>query len=326
MSKLKVLLLAANPSTTAPLRLAAEAREIQERVDLATARRQQGQGPSQNATQLQLIHRAALRLVDLMREIQLENPAILHFSGHGASDGSLYLEDSAGQPMELRPEDLCELLHEFAGTVRCVFMNACFTQELAENACRAVDCFIGMSGPMDDAAALSFSSAFYQNLALGSSVGRAFNLARLELGALQPLAREVPQLLCREGVSATQLMLTAADANSNSNSNSNSGPTAEVSAKQAPAAPDWLTALDATVQQGKPTTSGMRRAINQALQSDGLLKAFLLAHYPKLLRLMGDDMNRTAKLNLVLTYLRPEQYAALRQNLLDFWTANQDEI
>lgn len=312
MRPLKVLLLAANPSPTAPLRLAAETREIQERVDLAVARRgQKGQAPE--AVRLELVHLGAVRLTDLMREVQAQTPVILHFSGHGASDGSLYLEDSAGQAVELRPEDFCELLHELAGTVRCVFLNACFTQALAESACRAVDCFIGMSGPIQDSAALSFSSAFYQNLALGSSVGRAFNLARLELGALQPLARDIPQLLCREGVDPAQLMLTPAQA--------------PVSTRGSASAPEWLVALDAAAPLSEQlTTVAMRRALNKALPSDEVLKAFLLAHYPKLARLMGNDMNRIAKVNLVFSYVQPEAYPALRQNLVDFCAASQDEI
>lgn len=340
MDKLKVLMLAANPTTTPPLSLAAEARDIQERVDLAERRRQkQGGGhPAaaqlQPAAQLQIEHRAAARIGDVMREIQLEMPAILHFSGHGASDGSLYLEDSAGQAVELRPEDFCELLHEFSGTVRCVFLNACFTEELAENARRAVDCFIGMSGPIDDTAALTFSSAFYQNLALGSSVGRAFNLARLEMSVLKPRERDIPQLFCRDGIDPAKLMLTSAE---REQPQSAARPELKAPRPEAPIAPkpearsseqpEWLVALDEGEQkQGKLSTALLRRAINAALPTDSLLKAFLLTYHPKLLQLTGDDMSRTAKLNLVLTHLRPDSYPAFRQELLDFWTENQAEL
>lgn len=328
MDKLKVLMLAANPTTTPPLGLAAEARDIQERVDLAERRRQkQGSGQAA-AAQLQIEHRAAARIGDLMREIQLVMPAILHFSGHGASDGSLYLEDSVGQAVELRPEDFCELLHEFSSTVRCVFLNACFTEELAENARRAVDCFIGMSGPIDDTAALTFSSAFYQNLALGSSVGRAFNLARLEMSVLKPRERDIPQLFCRDGIDPTKLMLTAAE---REQPQSVPRPELKPEIKTAPkpetgggAQPEWLVALDdGERKQGKLSTALLRRAINAALPTDSLLKAFLLTYHPKLLQLTGDDMSRTAKLNLVLTHLRPESYPAFRQELFDFWTENQ---
>ena len=57
-------------------------------------------------------------------------PAFVHFSGHGASSGSICVEDEAGNSIELEPEALFEASGSY---VECVLLNACFSERQARS-------------------------------------------------------------------------------------------------------------------------------------------------------------------------------------------------
>ena len=81
-----ILILAANPKNSSPLRLDEEMREISE-----------GLRRSQKRDQFKLEQRWAVRTSDLRRALLDTEPQIVHFCGHGSGDEGLVIEDEAGK-------------------------------------------------------------------------------------------------------------------------------------------------------------------------------------------------------------------------------------
>ena len=90
-----ILVLAANPLDTERLRLDAEVRAIDEQL-------RQGEGDDGFVLHQQW----AVRSGDLIDALLRHRPAILHFAGHGAADGSLIVEESNGRATALPPDAL----------------------------------------------------------------------------------------------------------------------------------------------------------------------------------------------------------------------------
>ena len=76
-----ILILAANPKHTAPLRLDEEIRDIQEGLNRAASR-----------DEFRLVYRLAVRPRDIQRALLETRPQIVHFSGHGEGQNGLVLE------------------------------------------------------------------------------------------------------------------------------------------------------------------------------------------------------------------------------------------
>lgn len=115
MKAKKILFLAANPKTTSRLRLDEEVREIEE-----------GLKRSRQREQFILEQKWAVRSRDMRRAMLEVKPDIVHFSGHGAEDKRLILEDDSGKPQFVTPEALAGLFELFADRVECVVLNACY--------------------------------------------------------------------------------------------------------------------------------------------------------------------------------------------------------
>ncbi len=183
-----ILLLAADPSDLARLRLAAEFREIQEKLRLAAYR-----------DRFPLHQRMALRPADLSQALLDLQPEIVHFSGHGNGAEGLYLEDDRGQGKLVTGEALGALFRTFADRTRAVILNACFTEPQAEAIAEHIDFVIGTRREIGDDTAIAFSLGFYQALGAGRSIEDAFNLGRTQI-QLQGLGEHlVPILLKKPG-------------------------------------------------------------------------------------------------------------------------------
>jgi len=108
-------------------------------------------------------------------------PHIVHFSGHGSTQGEIVLEDAKGRPVTAPAAVLSDLFRILKDNVRCVILNACWSQTQAEGIAAEIDCVIGMAREIDDDDALSFAGGFYRALGYGRSVAEAFDLGRNEL-------------------------------------------------------------------------------------------------------------------------------------------------
>ena len=150
MSKEKVLILAAIPDG---LRLDKEIREIEEAIKRAVKR-----------DLFEIKIRTAVRPQDIRRAIAEERPQIVHFCGHGMSDGSLVLEDDSGNNKPVPSEGLAALFKLHANYVQCVLLNACYSEKSAVAISQHINYTIGMNQPIGDKAAIAFAQGFYDGL------------------------------------------------------------------------------------------------------------------------------------------------------------------
>lgn len=196
-----VLFLAANPLATAQLRLGAEARTIAERLR---------ESPAGKRVQLEQLH--ATRYRDLSLYLLEKRPQLLHFAGHGERGGELVFERDDGRAETLGTEMVADLFGILGGNLRCVLLNACWSEAQARAIGRHVDFVVGMNQPVPDAAALRFAAGFYRGLGFGRSVQTCFELGRNEMAAGSADAEgmaAIPQLLVRPGADAAASLLAA---------------------------------------------------------------------------------------------------------------------
>ncbi|NJM23980.1 MAG: CHAT domain-containing protein, partial [Richelia sp. SM1_7_0] len=175
---IKILLLAANPVNTSQLRLGEEARSIQEELERAKYR-----------DRFELISKWAVRVNDLSRALLEHKPQIVHFSGHGQGKPivqtqqsasvheGLVLEDEMGQVKLVSGEALAGLFQLFQNDVKCVVLNACYSQVQANAIHQHIDCVVGMNKAIGDRAAIAFATEFYKALATGYSLNFAYQFA-----------------------------------------------------------------------------------------------------------------------------------------------------
>lgn len=164
----KVLFLSANPSSS-PLHIDEEMREVKQAIRKSSGNHQ-----------MTIVRAPSARPQDLLDEILRERPQIVHFSGHGFTDGLYFIGDNM-KPKLVSGEAIMEVFKLFKEVVACVVLNACYAQDQAEAIRKYIPHVIGSSGKLNDAAAIQFSRNFYQALADGRDFQFAFEFARISL-------------------------------------------------------------------------------------------------------------------------------------------------
>jgi hypothetical protein len=159
----KILILAANPKGTTPLRLDEEVREIDAGLQRASHR-----------DQFALEQKWAVRPRDIQRAMLDINPSIIHFSGHGTGDEGLVFEDEAGGAKLVDSEALAGLFELFASQIECVVLNGCYSEIQATVIAQHINYVIGMSKAIGDKAAIEFAVGFYDALGAGKPVEFAY--------------------------------------------------------------------------------------------------------------------------------------------------------
>ncbi len=168
--------------------------QAQERLRIEQEMREIKYAISESRRFFDLHEENGVRLQDFSRHLLRYRPVLLHFSGRAADEGELVLEKYAsldalysGGMHLITGEDFIDfptiagMLAEYRETLRCVVLNASYTEPLAEAICKHIDCAIGLRGYVNDWLAIRFSSVFYQALAYGESVGLAFRKARSDV-------------------------------------------------------------------------------------------------------------------------------------------------
>ena len=197
-SHMKILLLAANPLASPRLTIDEEVRAIENKVCSSKLR---------DAVQFRT--RWATRPGDLQQALLEEDPAVVHFSGHGGGTLGLVLHSEDGTDESLvSSAAVAQLFAVLKGNIRLVVLNACYSEEQARAIVEKIDFVVGMAVSIGDDAAVVFAAAFYRGLAYGKSVQTAFDLGlnQLQLMGLKE-DEDVPVLLIREGVDATAATL-----------------------------------------------------------------------------------------------------------------------
>lgn len=195
-SELVVLVASANPYDTTALALDEEVREITAGVRAT---------PGREVVTLRSAW--AMRPQDLLRELNEQHPAVLHFSGHGLADGRLIFADADGAMQPVSGEAIAAAIASAGESVRVVVLNACFSAQLAKALTEDIEVAVGMDRPVGDRAARVFAQAFYSALGYGASVGRAFDQAVAALMLEGIDEHMTPQLLAREDVDPYELVL-----------------------------------------------------------------------------------------------------------------------
>lgn len=194
--KLRILFLAANPITTGRLRLDEEIREIDNRLLVAKYRER-----------FDIKQAWAVRHRDLSQALQRYEPHIVHFSGHGSTDGAIVIEDDQGNAHPVPGTSLARLFRVFKDHVRCVVLNACWSAEQANAIVSEIDVVIGMKQSIGDKAAINFASGFYQALGYGQNIKNAFELGCIEIDLALLGEDSTPKINFKEGINVDQLYL-----------------------------------------------------------------------------------------------------------------------
>ena len=204
----KILFLAANPKNSTPLRLDEELREIDEGFRRATHR-----------DQFELKQKWAVRPGDLQQAFHDVHPKIVHFSGHGlGTEGDepsaqgmrdigvspetalepegLVFENDTGQIKLVDTKAIADLFGLFANQIKCVVLNACYSQKQAEAIAQHIPYVIGMNRAVGDKAARVFAVGFYEALGAGRDIEIAFKLACNRI-ALEGIPEDLTPVLKR---------------------------------------------------------------------------------------------------------------------------------
>jgi hypothetical protein len=183
-SLIKILFLAANPSDTTRLRLDEESRAI----DLALRQ-------TEFRDRFDIKQHWAIRVADLQGYLLRHRPDIVHFSGHGSESGEIIVEDHEGNRRPISSRALSGLFSILKDNIRCVVLNACYSESQAHAIADHIECVVGMSESISDSAAISFAAAFYQALGFGRDVKTAFELACLQIDLESLDEQYIPKLL-----------------------------------------------------------------------------------------------------------------------------------
>jgi hypothetical protein len=188
----RILFLAANPEDTDQLRLDWEARAIDTSLRGAEYR-----------DKFDIRSHWAVRVTDLQGLLLRYNPNIVHFSGHGSNYSEIILENNSGVSHSVPADALGLLFGLFKDSVKCVVLNACYSEKQAQAISQNIDCVIGMSRSIRDDSAIAFAGSFYQGLGYGRDVKSAFELGCLQIHMENLQEQDKPKLIDPRSVAHT---------------------------------------------------------------------------------------------------------------------------
>ncbi|MBF0383781.1 MAG: CHAT domain-containing protein [Magnetococcales bacterium] len=195
-SKVKILMLAANPKNTTNLRLDEEVREISDRLFRSEFR-----------DRIIINQHWATRVSDISESLLRYNPNIVHFSGHGNQDGELIFEDNSGKSISLSKSSISDLFRILKDDIKCVVLNACYSENQARAIADHIDCVVGMSSEIDDNSAVNFASGFYRAIGFNRSIQTAFDLAKNEIDLEGNKGCTVPIIITKNDADASKIFL-----------------------------------------------------------------------------------------------------------------------
>ena len=184
-NKIKILFLAASPVEEARLHLDQEYREIDEKLKKSKYR-----------DVFELKSQWAVRIGDLTAYLMDHKPDIVHFSGHGSDAHEIILLNNKNESHPVSAEKLSDLFSILKDNIRCVVLNACYSEGQAQAIAQHIDYVIGMSDAIGDDSAIVFASHFYQALAYGRSVQEAYKLGCLQIDMENLDEGLTPKLIC----------------------------------------------------------------------------------------------------------------------------------
>ncbi len=185
---IRILFLAANPIDTVPLRLDEEMRAIDRAVREAQFR-----------DRFEIEQQWAVRIGDLQEALLRFRPDIVHFSGHGTDSSEIVLQTESGTGQVVPYDALSRLFAVLRDNIRCVVLNACYSEQQAQAIADHIDCVVGMTNAVGDDAAIGFATAFYRALGYGRDVQTAFDLGTNLIGLQDLPDLDTPHLVAKKG-------------------------------------------------------------------------------------------------------------------------------
>jgi len=200
MRKVKVLFFTADPRLARPggqaLELAEDLRQIMWRVRQA-----------RYGHRLVFEQHGAARADDLIDLLEHTDAQIIHFSGHGGNAGLVFVGRGGHRPQPVDAAALEQLFRMGHGAIRLAVLSACTSHAEAQAIADVVGCAIGTLNDISDDAAIRFNSRFYEAIANGDSVQRAYDRARTALQVNGVPESEYPQVFLRNGVDPAGVVL-----------------------------------------------------------------------------------------------------------------------
>ncbi|MGN1298280.1 MAG: CHAT domain-containing protein [Clostridia bacterium] len=206
-SRITILFLASNPKCEyvdengikreqQKLDLDKEAREIREAIVKSIKR-----------DSIDFQTRWATRVSDIFQAINETNPTIIHFSGHGTTEGELVFQDNYDKPKLVSNESIAEMVAASSDDIRMIVFNNCFSSIQAQMIVDKVEAAIGMNTSIGDETAIIFSSQLYSAIGFGVSLEKAFGQAKARLMAEGTYEENTPQLYVKEGFEPKDIVL-----------------------------------------------------------------------------------------------------------------------
>jgi hypothetical protein len=179
-----ILILAVNPKGTNRLRIGEEVKKIEQRHERA-----------KNREQFRVVPKLAVTDEDLRWALLNNKPEVVHFAGHGMGDGQggtgrdfspagdvdaggLVFEDDAGNVRLISGDALAGLFRLCSDSVKCVVLNACYSEVVANAITPHIAFVVGMKKALGDPAAIKFAIGFYDALFAERDFEQAFEFGR----------------------------------------------------------------------------------------------------------------------------------------------------
>ena len=180
---IKILFLGASPIDEVRLRIDEELRDIEDGLKMATLREQ-----------FDLKSKWAVTAKSLQQAMLDENPTIVHFSGHGDTNG-IAVEDTLGNSKLIDNDAIGSLFELFSEATKCVVLNSCYSESQAKEISKHIPYVIGMKSSVNDKAAIAFAVGFYAALGAGKDIEFAFRMGTVAIKLEGITGSELPILI-----------------------------------------------------------------------------------------------------------------------------------
>lgn len=192
-----VLIVAASPLDQDRLSLNREVKKIKQSLER-----------SRNRENWRIESNEAATVEDLRRALLDHQPIVVHFCGHGGGDGGLCFEDDRGCTHATHAAPLTKLFHLFRDRLKCVVLNACYSEVQASVIREQIDYVVGMRKAIGDEAAVRFAVAFYDAVFAGTDFRTAFDLGCTTIDLHNLPDTHVPVFLTSPHLGGTSLAYT----------------------------------------------------------------------------------------------------------------------
>lgn len=179
-----VLFLASNPKDTNPIDLITEYNAVDDEII-----------GGKFGDKIILKQRFEPNIDNISKYMLSYSPDIVHFSGHGNKKGEIILSDTTGKAEPLDKCAVADLFSACKENIRCVVLNACFTELQAMLISRHIDCVIGMSRAIADPTAIKFAQGFYRGLGFGKDIQTAFKLGCTQIKLKKLPGPDTPKII-----------------------------------------------------------------------------------------------------------------------------------